>query len=52
MMPLFSVFYVFGLFLTADKGSWTSLFYMASQDMKAGHSGGYLEIHRRFMEFS
>ncbi|CAG8930145.1 unnamed protein product [Penicillium salamii] len=52
MMPLFSAFRVFGLFLTADKGSWTSLFCVASQDMKAGHSGGYLEIHRRLMEVS
>jgi NAD(P)-dependent dehydrogenase (short-subunit alcohol dehydrogenase family) len=52
MMPLFSVFRVFGLFLTADKGSWTSLFCVASQDMKAGHSGGYLEIQRKFTEFS
>ena len=39
-----------GLMYPADKGSWTSLFCVASQDMKAEQSGAYLEIFRRFGE--
>jgi len=45
-----SVFRMFGLMYTADKGSWTSLFCAASQDMKAEQSGGYFEIFHRFGE--
>lgn len=50
MTSAFSVFRMFGLIWPADKGSWTSLFCAASQDMKAEQSGTYQEIHRRFGE--
>ncbi|KAB8210714.1 hypothetical protein BDV34DRAFT_236539 [Aspergillus parasiticus] len=50
MMCVFSVLRMFGLMWSADKGSWTSLFCAASQDMKAEQSGTYLEIFRRFGE--
>lgn len=46
----FSVLRMFGLLWPADKGSWTSLFCVASQDMKAEQSGTYFEIFRRFGE--
>ncbi|KAH6652330.1 hypothetical protein BKA67DRAFT_352899 [Truncatella angustata] len=39
-----------GLIRPADKGSWTSLFCVASRDMKAEQSGAYLEITGRFGE--
>jgi NAD(P)-dependent dehydrogenase (short-subunit alcohol dehydrogenase family) len=41
---------MFGLMWPADKGSWSSLFCVASQDMKPGQSGAYIEISRRFGE--
>lgn len=45
-----SVFRMFGLLWSADKGSWTSLYCAASQDMKADQSGTYLEISHRLIE--
>jgi len=45
-----SVLRMVGLMWPADKGSWTSLFCAASQDMKAEQSGKYLEIFGRFVE--
>ncbi|KAH8645841.1 hypothetical protein BX600DRAFT_421410 [Xylariales sp. PMI_506] len=50
MTSVFSVLRRFGLIWPADKGSWTSLFCAASQDMKAEQSGCYLEIYQRFGE--
>ncbi|KAI8944629.1 NAD(P)-binding protein [Xylaria longipes] len=50
MNSVFSVLRMFGLFLPAEKGSWTSLFCAASRDMKAEQSGGYLEIFKRLGE--
>ncbi|KAI4864868.1 hypothetical protein F4820DRAFT_422417 [Hypoxylon rubiginosum] len=47
---LFSVMRAFGMMMPADKGSWTSLFCAASPDMRAGQSGAYMEIFRRFAE--
>jgi NAD(P)-dependent dehydrogenase (short-subunit alcohol dehydrogenase family) len=41
---------MFGLMWPADKGSWSSLFCVASQDMKPEQSGAYIEISRRFGE--
>jgi NAD(P)-dependent dehydrogenase (short-subunit alcohol dehydrogenase family) len=38
---------LFGLMYPADKASWTSLFCVASRDMKAEQSGTYMEIFRR-----
>ncbi|KAI0409301.1 NAD(P)-binding protein [Xylaria palmicola] len=40
----------FGFFLPADKGSWTSVFCAASQQMTADQSGTYFEIFRRWGE--
>lgn len=34
----------------ADRGSYTSLFYVASQDMEDEQSGEYFEIFKRFGE--
>ncbi|KAJ5724866.1 hypothetical protein N7493_006594 [Penicillium malachiteum] len=50
MNTLFSVLRMLGLMWSADKGSWTSLFCVASQNMKAEQSGAYLEVFRRFGE--
>ncbi|KAI1742354.1 hypothetical protein F4680DRAFT_30147 [Xylaria scruposa] len=50
MMSVFSVLRTFGMMYSAEKGSWTSLFCAASQDMKAEQSGSYLEIFQRFGE--
>ena len=50
MMSVFSVLRKFGLVWPADKGSWTSLFCAASQNMKAEQSGTYFDIFRRFGE--
>ncbi|KAI0478168.1 hypothetical protein F4859DRAFT_49003 [Xylaria cf. heliscus] len=47
---VFSVLRTLGFFMSADKGSWTSLFCAASKDMKAEQSGTYFEIFRRFGE--
>jgi len=45
-----SVFRLFGMLISADKGSYTSLFLIASQDMKPEQSGTYCEIHKRLIE--
>ncbi|KAI1097313.1 NAD(P)-binding protein [Jackrogersella minutella] len=50
MTSVFSALRMFGLVWPADKGSWTSLFCVASQDMKAEQSGTYFEIFGRFGE--
>ncbi|KAJ5721151.1 NAD(P)-binding protein [Penicillium malachiteum] len=50
MSTLFLVLRILGLMWSTDKGSWTSLFCIASQDMKAEQSGAYLEMFRRFGE--
>jgi NAD(P)-dependent dehydrogenase (short-subunit alcohol dehydrogenase family) len=50
MRTVFSVIRMFGLIWPADKGSWTSLFCVASQHMKAEQSGTYNEIFGRFGE--
>ncbi|KAJ6095935.1 hypothetical protein N7486_006681 [Penicillium sp. IBT 16267x] len=50
MMSVFSVLRMFGFMWPADKGSWTSLFCVASRNMKAEQSGTYLEILRRLGE--
>ena len=50
VMSVLSVLRMFGLMWPADKGSWTSLFCAASQDMKAGQSGTYLGVFWRFGE--
>ncbi|CRG86411.1 hypothetical protein PISL3812_03417 [Talaromyces islandicus] len=50
MTSAFSLLRTLGLLWPADKGSWNSLFCVASQDMKAEQSGGYFEIFRRFGE--
>jgi NAD(P)-dependent dehydrogenase (short-subunit alcohol dehydrogenase family) len=47
---VFSILRLFGLFWTADKGSWNSLFCVAGSDMKPEQSGAYLEIFGRFGE--
>lgn len=46
----FSVFRMFGLIWPADKGSYSSVFCAASQDMMAVQSGTYQEISKRFGE--
>lgn len=46
----FPLFRMLGMIYPADKGSWTSLFCVASRDMKAEQSAGYFEIHGRFGE--
>jgi NAD(P)-dependent dehydrogenase (short-subunit alcohol dehydrogenase family) len=50
MMSILSIIRMFGLMWPADKGSWNSLFAVASQDMRAEQSGSYLEIFGRFGE--
>lgn len=50
MLSIFGVLRTFGLMLPAEKGSWTSLFCAASQDMKPEQSGTYLEIFGRCAE--
>ncbi|KAJ5672014.1 hypothetical protein N7507_001141 [Penicillium longicatenatum] len=50
MVSIFSVLRMFGFMWPADKGSWTSLFCVASEDMRAEQSGAYHEIFRRFGE--
>ncbi|KAK6214105.1 hypothetical protein LQW54_004707 [Pestalotiopsis sp. IQ-011] len=50
MLTLFSAARMFGLVWPADKGATTSLFCVASDDMKAEQSGDYFEIFRRFGE--
>lgn len=47
---LASVFRGLGIVMSGDKGSWSSLYCVASPDMKAEESGGYFEIHKRFGE--
>lgn len=41
---------LFGMVYPAEKGAYTSLYCVASEDMKAEQSGSYLEIHGRFGE--
>jgi NAD(P)-dependent dehydrogenase (short-subunit alcohol dehydrogenase family) len=50
MTSILSVMRMFGMTISADKGSYTSLFCVASQDMTAEQSGGYFEIFKRFGE--
>lgn len=50
MTTVFSVLRMLGLIWPADKGSWNSLFCVASRDMKMEQSGMYLEIFQRFLE--
>jgi NAD(P)-dependent dehydrogenase (short-subunit alcohol dehydrogenase family) len=47
---VFPILRLFGLFWTADKGSWNTLFCVAGSDMKPEQSGAYLEIFGRFGE--
>lgn len=47
---LFSALTRIGLMWPADRGSWNSLFCVASQDMTAEMSGQYLDIYHRFGE--
>lgn len=41
--PIFGVLSMFGFFFDADKGSWTSLFCVASEEMKKEQCGGYFQ---------
>ncbi|KAI1348353.1 hypothetical protein F5Y01DRAFT_214215 [Xylaria sp. FL0043] len=50
MLGAINVVRKLGFTITADKGSWTSLFLVASRDMKPEQSGSYCEIHGRFGE--
>jgi len=50
MMRILPALRMFGMVWPADKGSYTSLFLVASRDMKAEQSGSYCEISRRLME--
>lgn len=50
VLKVFSILRMFGMMFPADKGSYTSLFCVASRDMKAEQSGMYFEIFRRFGE--
>ncbi|KAI1387102.1 uncharacterized protein F4822DRAFT_273746 [Hypoxylon trugodes] len=50
MGSVFSIARMFGLIWPSNKGSWTSIFCAASQDMKAEQSGMYFEIFGRFGE--
>jgi NAD(P)-dependent dehydrogenase (short-subunit alcohol dehydrogenase family) len=50
MKSVLPVFRLFGMIMSADKGSYTSLFFVASQDMKPEQSGTYCEIHKRLIE--
>ncbi|KAK2060360.1 short chain dehydrogenase, partial [Colletotrichum caudatum] len=50
MMCILSALRMFGLTWSADKGSWNSLYCVASRDMKAEQSGAYLDVFRRFGE--
>ncbi|KAI1159980.1 NAD(P)-binding protein [Nemania serpens] len=49
-LTVFSILRMVGLFFTADKGSWTSLFLAASRNMTPEESGGYHDIFKRFGE--
>jgi NAD(P)-dependent dehydrogenase (short-subunit alcohol dehydrogenase family) len=50
VVSFLSVLRMLGLMWPADKGSWNSLFCVASRDMKPEQSGMYLEIFGRFGE--
>lgn len=50
MRMLIPVLRVLGMMWSADKGSWNSLFLVASGDMKGTQSGEYLDIFGRFGE--
>jgi len=50
LMKVFPIARMVGLTFTADKGSWSSLFGVASRDMKAEQSGMYFEVFKRLGE--
>ncbi|CAN9419928.1 unnamed protein product [Alternaria alternata] len=50
MTSFISVLRMTGMFWSADKGSYNSLFCTASEDMKPDQSGAYLDIFNRFGE--
>ena len=50
MTSFISVLRMTGMFWSADKGSYNSLFCAASEDMKPDQSGAYLDIFNRFGE--
>jgi NAD(P)-dependent dehydrogenase (short-subunit alcohol dehydrogenase family) len=50
MMGVISVLRAMGMFWSADKGSYNSLYCVAGKDFKVEQSGGYLEIFGRFGE--
>ncbi|KAK3329230.1 hypothetical protein B0H66DRAFT_634442 [Apodospora peruviana] len=50
MLKIFSAGRKVGLMWPAEKGSWNSLFFAASREMKPEQSGGYHEIFGRFGE--
>ncbi|KUJ21675.1 NAD(P)-binding protein [Mollisia scopiformis] len=50
IMSVLSGLRMLGLMYPAEKGAYTSLFCVASRDMKAEQSGAYLEIFKRCME--
>jgi NAD(P)-dependent dehydrogenase (short-subunit alcohol dehydrogenase family) len=50
MTSVISILRMTGMFWSADKGSYNSLFCVASEDMKAEQSGAYLDIFNRFGE--
>ena len=50
LMKVFPIARMVGLTFTADKGSWSSLFGVASGDMKAEQSGMYFEVFKRLGE--
>lgn len=47
---LLPVFRLFGMIMSADKASYTSLFLVASQDMKPEQSGTYCDVHKSLFE--
>lgn len=47
---LFVAMRYMGVYYTADKASWTSVYCVASPDMKPKESGEYMEIHKRLGE--
>jgi NAD(P)-dependent dehydrogenase (short-subunit alcohol dehydrogenase family) len=50
MTSILSAMRLFGMTISADQGSYTSLFCVASQEMTAEQSAGYFEIFKRFGE--
>lgn len=47
---LFSVVRLFGGMMSAERGSWSNVYCVASSLMKADESGAYVEIHHRLGE--